>query len=100
MPRRREPVFTIDRLILESFSNERSAYYLAGEEISPRLSRMRNRLIWHINSSLSKRQKQVIRLYLKGQTERQIAANLGVTQQVVHIYKHRAIRKLRDLLVG
>jgi DNA-binding NarL/FixJ family response regulator len=90
----------VDRLFLESFANEQSAYHRGSEDDSPgrRLDRIRGRLKYHIGHSLSKRQGQVIRAYLSGQTERQIAQNLGVTQQVVNIYKHRAIKRLHQLL--
>jgi DNA-binding NarL/FixJ family response regulator len=90
----------VDRLFLESFANEQSAYHKGSDDDSParRLDRIRGRLKYHIGHSLSKRQQQVIRAYLNGQTERQIAQNLGVTQQVVNIYKHRAIKRLHELL--
>jgi len=52
------------------------------------------RLRWHIEHTLSGRQKQVICYYLTGKKEREIARLLGIRQQVVNIYKHRAIRKL------
>ncbi|MDZ4722390.1 MAG: LuxR C-terminal-related transcriptional regulator [candidate division Zixibacteria bacterium] len=92
----------VDRLFLESFSNENSAYYKAGEE-SPgkaRLDSFHSRLQWHINHSLSARQKQVIKAFLNGKKERQIADELGIKQQVVNIYKHRAINKLGKLLIS
>lgn len=103
MAKRDESAFAevlVDRLLLESFANERSAYYKTTGEISKSaaLDRFRNRLKWHVNNSLSRRQKQVIRFYLLGRKERDIAHDLGITQQVVNIYKHRAIRKLRQLL--
>lgn len=91
----------VDRLFLESFANEQSPYYNDNKIIFSRknLDKLRSKLKWHIGHSLSKRQKQVIKHFLKGKTEREIAKALGVTQQVVHIYKHRAIRKLHRVLV-
>jgi len=90
----------VDRLFLESFANEQSPYHTDGGEEMLRqdLDKLRSRMKWHINHSLSKRQKEVIRHYLRGKTERQIATILGVTQQVVNIYKHRAIKKLHKVL--
>ena len=92
----------IDRLFLESFANEQSAYHAVDTDHSPSalLERFRGRLKWHIANTLSPRQRQVIRYYLKGKKEREIAAILGITQQVVHIYKHRAIKKLQKVLVS
>jgi len=91
----------VDKLFLESFANEQSPYYSDEKLIYTRknLSKIRTKLKWHIGHSLSKRQKQVIKHVLKGKTEREIAKVLGITQQVVHIYKHRAIRKLHNVLV-
>ena len=90
----------VDRLFLESFANEQSPYHLeeTDELIRKRLDQIRSKLKWHIDHSLSKRQKEVLKYYLTGKTERQIADLLGVTQQVVNIYKHRAIKKLHKLL--
>ncbi|MEA2030338.1 MAG: LuxR C-terminal-related transcriptional regulator [candidate division Zixibacteria bacterium] len=90
----------VDKLLLESFSNEQSPYYVekVKKPSHKNLNRYRYRLKWHIGHSLSKRQKQVIEYYLKGNTERSIAKSLGITQQVVHIYKHRAIKKLQERL--
>ena len=92
----------VDRLFLESFANEQSPYHSDETEQMLRtdLDKVRSKLKWHINHSLSTRQKQVIKLYLTGKTERQIAAVLGVTQQVVNIYKHRAIKKLYKILAS
>lgn len=103
MTSRNEHLFAevkVDRLFLESFANENSAYYMGSEEFKKAVTfdKFRNRLKWHIKRSLSQRQKQVIEYYLKGKTEREIARLLGVTQQVVNIYKHRAIKKLHKLL--
>ncbi len=90
----------VDRLFLESFANEESPYFTKDSESLSKVNfdRIRGKLKWHINHSLSKRQKQVIRHYLKGKTEREIARLLGIKQQVVNIYKHRAIKKLHKIL--
>jgi DNA-binding NarL/FixJ family response regulator len=103
--RRQESDFAevlVDRLFLESFANEQSAYHDRREtRIQRRLmARFHTRLKWHIDHSLSARQKQVIRGFLRGEREREIAAELGVTQQVVNIYKRRAIKRLHDLLAS
>ena len=92
----------VDRLFLESFPNEQSPYFVreADGEVSRSLDKFRDRLKWHINNSLSKRQKEVIRYYLRGKKEREIASILGITQQVVHIYQHRAINKLKMMSVS
>jgi DNA-binding NarL/FixJ family response regulator len=105
MPQRREFDFAevlVDRLFLESFANEQSPYFTNGIELSKGsgLVRFRNKLKWHINNSLSPRQKEVLRYYLSGKKEREIAQLLGITQQVVNIYKHRAIKKLQQKLVS
>lgn len=86
----------VDRLFLESFSNEQSAYNTGLERKLDARKRQKllTRLKWHINNSLSKRQKEVVKFYLSGKKEREIAVILGVTQQVVNIYKQRAIKKL------
>ena len=90
----------VDKLILESFANEHSAYHIPSGTGKTRmdLGKFRSRLKWHIAHSLSKRQREVIRGVLEGKKEREIAGILGVTQQVVHIYKHRAIKKLHRIL--
>lgn len=91
----------VDKLFLESFANEHSPYYAGGESSgSASHDRVRSKLKWHIGHSLSKRQKQVLRYYLSGKREREIAHILGITQQVVNIYKQRAIKKLHKLLVS
>lgn len=90
----------VDRLLMESFPNEASAYF-KDKNIRARekfFDKFRNRLKWHIARSLSPRQKEVIRLYLAGWKQREIAAKLGITQQVVSIYKWRAINRLRSLI--
>jgi RNA polymerase sigma factor (sigma-70 family) len=90
----------VDKLFLESFANEQSPYYIPEDERQADLAldKFRNRLKWHINHSLSPRQKQVIQFYLSGKKEREIARILGIKQQVVNIYKHRAIKKLHKKL--
>ena len=103
MGRRKEFEFAevlVDRLFLESFAAEQSAYHRAENDSlrTAAFDRFRNRLRWHINNSLSRRQKEVLRHFLSGKKEREIAHDLGITQQVVNIYKHRAIKKLQRLL--
>jgi DNA-binding CsgD family transcriptional regulator len=92
----------VNSTILESFANEQSAYYQPEDEAVPSrsLDRFRDKLVWHINHSLSKRQKQVLRSFLAGRKERETARILGVTQQVVNIYKQRAIKRLHKLLAS
>jgi RNA polymerase sigma factor (sigma-70 family) len=103
MARREEFEFAevlVGKLLLEAFANEQSAYHQGSDQDSSRsaLEKFRGRLKYHIDRSLSPRQRQVIRQYLTGRKEREIAASLGITQQVVNIYKHRAIKKLHRLL--
>ncbi|MDF1544344.1 MAG: sigma factor-like helix-turn-helix DNA-binding protein [bacterium] len=103
MTPRRESDFAevlVDRLFLESFANDQSPYYVREGEskVARGLDKFRNRLKWHVNNSLSARQKEVVKFYLMGKTEREIARILGITQQVVNIYKHRAIKKLHKIL--
>jgi RNA polymerase sigma factor (sigma-70 family) len=90
----------VDRLLMESFANEASAYYRDDVTVNrdERYDRFRTKLKWHIARSLSPRQKQVVTLFLRGKKQREIAAILGITQQVVSIYKRRAINRLRDLV--
>ncbi len=90
----------VDRLFMESFANEASAYHKTEEDIErdEQFEKYKSRLKWHMNHSLSKRQKQVIRLYLEGKKQREISEILGIKQQVVSIYKRRAINKLRNIL--
>ncbi len=90
----------VDKLFLESFAIEQSAYHTNNSEnhLNTVSDKLRSRLKWHINHSLSPRQKQVIKHYLSGKKEREIAQILGVKQQVVNIYKHRAIKKLNKAL--
>jgi RNA polymerase sigma factor (sigma-70 family) len=87
-----------EQFTLENLPDFQSAYYQTEDEIQ-RLARFRkalSKLRWHIRHSLAGRQREVIELILAGKTEREIASLLGVTQQVVHIYKQRAINKLRS----
>jgi len=105
MASRKEYAFAevlVDKLLLESFANEQSAYHSPTGDSKPAKSidKLRSRLKWHIRNSLSGRQKEVIEFYLKGKTEREIARILGITQQVVNIYKQRAIRKLHKIVVS
>ncbi len=88
----------VNRDVLERFSLQMSAYYEDAETSSKRgfYAAFRKKLLWHIRHSLSERQKQTLMLILSGKTEREIAAVLGVSQQVVHIYKQRAIKRLHD----
>ncbi len=90
----------VGRLLLEAFANEQSAYHQNDKvlEAKKALDQYRGKLKYHIRNSLSPRQKQVIMQYLRGKKEREIAQVLGITQQVVNIYKHRAIKKLHQLL--
>lgn len=91
----------VDRLFLESFANESSPYYSDEGDSSRKaaLDKFRSRVRWHISHSLSRRQKEVLRSWLGGKTEREIAHDLGITQQVVNIYKHRAIKRLKKIIV-
>lgn len=103
MPGLREHEFAeliVDRTALESFPAARSAYHSAGRSARVRSTLFLKKLKWHISHSLSGRQREVIRLYLRGKKEREIALVLGVTQQVVNIYKWRAIKKLRDSIAA
>jgi len=91
-----------DKLILEAYPVESSAYFR--DEIEKKrqetLDRYRSKVIWHINHSLSKRQKEVLKLILMGKKEAEIGNILGIKQQVVNIYKQRAIKKLKDKLLS
>jgi len=93
---------TVDKLILESFADAQSAYHIGESERATKeqLGRFRQKLMWHIGHSLSERQRQVIKAFLAGRKERETAHELGITQQVVNIYKHRAIKKLHKLLTA
>jgi len=99
-PRSSFAEIAVEKLIIESFANEASAYFegsLSGKD-GERFDRFRSRLKWHIAHSLSSRQKQVIQLYLCGKTLREIGAILGIKHQVVFVYKRRAINALRRLI--
>jgi DNA-binding CsgD family transcriptional regulator len=89
-----------DNLIMESFPIESSPYFSdeAGKKRQDNLEQYRGKVLWHINHSLSARQKEVLKLFLLGKKEAEIGQILGIKQQVVNIYKHRAIRKLKDKL--
>ncbi len=88
----------LDKKIIESFPNERAAHFQNEFEKSNKDKYVKfvRKLNWHINNSLSGRQKEVLKLLLKGKTLRDIGAILGITHQVVHIYKKRAVKKLRQ----
>lgn len=98
---RREYLFAelrVERSVLERFSQEMSAYYedeglAAKHEV---YSSFKRKLLWHVRHSLSKRQREALLLLLAGNTERQAASVMGISQQVVHIYKVRAINVLRE----
>lgn len=92
----------VSRQTLEAFPASRSAYQSKESSIERdrRLERLRRKIRWHIAHSLSKRQKEVIRLYMRGKKEREIAKILGIKQQVVHIYKWRGIRALQKKLAS
>lgn len=91
----------VGKLLMESFANEQSPYHEQDKDESVKsfLEKYHGKLKWHIEHSLSPRQKEVIKHYLKGEKEREIAEFLGITQQVVNIYKQRAIKRLQRLLV-
>ena len=92
----------VDRLIVESFPEEKSLYFQGAVESEgkSKIDIIRGKVVWHINHSLSKRQKEVMRLYLLGKKEADIGLILGIKQQVVNIYKKRAINKLRDVMLA
>ena len=91
----------VDRLIIESFPNESSPYYKTSVDRihDKRFDEFRSRFRWHLARSLSPRQKEVMRLTLIGKKQREIAQILGITQQVVSIYKRRAIIRLRNIFI-
>lgn len=104
MPSKREPEFAevaVDKLFMESFAVEASAYFKTDEDLAREefYDQYKSKLKWHLDHSLSGRQKQVMRLYLMGKKQREIGAILGIKQQVVSIYKKRAIKKLRNILL-
>lgn len=88
----------VDQARLEQFSLEMSAYYVDEDQLALRevYARFKRKLLWHIRHSLSPRQRETLLLILAGKTEREVGKTLGVTQQVVHIYKWRAIKKLQQ----
>lgn len=90
----------VSKLLLETFANEQSPYHPSDQTLATRdlLDKYGRRLKYHISRSLSLRQRQVIKHYLMGLKEREIAQKLGITQQVVNIYKHRAIKKLAQVM--
>jgi DNA-binding NarL/FixJ family response regulator len=89
-----------EKLALESLPEKQSAYDGTGSDdhVRQHLEKHAGRLRWHIRHSLSTRQREVIELILKGKTERAIAEILSISQQVVHIYKWRAVNALRKKL--
>jgi RNA polymerase sigma factor (sigma-70 family) len=104
MAHKNEPYFAevlVDRLFMESFANEASAYFRTAQDEArdQRLDAYKSKLKWHLNHSLSPRQKQVMKLCLLGKKQREIGEILGIKQQVVSIYKKRAINKLRKILL-
>lgn len=104
MARKKESDFAeviVDQLFIESFPVESSAYHKTDSEKyqDKKLDKFRSKFRWHLSRSLSARQKQVMKLTLAGKKQREIAVILGITQQVVSIYKHRAINKIRKLLM-
>ncbi len=92
----------VSRKVLESFPASRSAYRSreSSAELDNLVERLSKKIKWHIAHSLSQRQKEVIRLYMRGKKEREIAEILGIKQQVAHIYKWRAIKKLQKKLAS
>ena len=90
----------VDQNVLEQFSLEMSPYHQdrLTKQTRDAYASYRRKLIWHIRNSLSERQRQTLTLILSGKTERETATILGVTQQVVHIYKWRAIKRLQEKL--
>lgn len=92
----------VGKLFLESFSERQSLYHNPDKKWSPSLmlEQHGDKLRWHIGHSLSKRQKEVMRFCLDGKTEREIGGILGISQQVVHIYKRRALKKLQKVMAS
>jgi DNA-directed RNA polymerase specialized sigma subunit len=92
----------VDKFIIESFPQESSPYFQSSDadNIGLLLDNLRSKVVWHINHTLSKRQKEVVKLYLLGKKEAEIGKILGIKQQVVNIYKCRAINKLRNIFDG
>ncbi|MFH1701481.1 MAG: LuxR C-terminal-related transcriptional regulator [Candidatus Zixiibacteriota bacterium] len=103
MARKKESDFAeiiVDQLFIESFPVESSAYYKTKSEKirDQKFDQFRNKFRWHVSRSLSMRQKQVLLLTIEGKKQREIAVILGITQQVVSIYKRRALNKLKNKL--
>lgn len=88
----------LDKKLLEAFANEDAAYFLTlpEKEKKDKYRRFLYKLNWHVRNSLAGRQREIIKSILDGKTEREIASRLGISHQVVHIYKMRAIKKLRQ----
>jgi hypothetical protein len=57
----------LDKKIIEGFPNERSAHFQSEFEESHKAKYVKlvRKLNWHINNSLSRRQKEVLKLLLK-----------------------------------
>jgi len=93
---------SVDPNVLEQFSIEMSPYHQdqTNREMRQAFASYRRKLMWHLRNSLSERQRQTLTLILSGKTERETATILGVSQQVVHIYKWRAIRRLQEKLAS
>ena len=103
MSRRKESDFAevnIERILLESFPIEKSAYYKDKTDLKrdERFGKIRSKVLWHINHTLSRRQKEVMKLLLLGKRQAEIGRILGIKQQVVYIYKKRAINKLHTII--
>jgi DNA-binding CsgD family transcriptional regulator len=103
MKKRKESDFAevnFERILLESFPLEKSAYFKDKNDLKrdERFEKIRSKVYWHINHSLSRRQKQVMKLLLLGKKQAEIGRILGIKQQVVYIYKKRAIKKLRSVI--
>lgn len=103
MAKRNESDFAevaVDRLLMESFPNESSPYYRGNPSPAEDKDwdKLKKKLKWHVRHSLSQRQRQVLTLYLSGKKQCEIVKILGVTKQVVSIYKYRAINKLKKII--
>ena len=91
----------VDNSFLERFSQDMSAYFENEDEATRRYfySTLKRKLLWHIKHSLSGRQREALLLILSGKTERETATVMGISQQVVHIYKVRAINRLKEKFI-
>lgn len=101
MPDKKEHLFAevlCDPEVMEQFANEESVHYQSKDDqlFKDLIKKYERKLHWHINNSLSGRQKEVVKLLIMGKTERDIGQILNITHQVVHIYKARAIKRLQD----